>query len=230
MKTLRVLTMLMVCASCAEAQLLLKKQSVGSLNQPSGNVLVKYEDFSSAAAGNNPLSGITGWVDRELAVNTTNGSVTECYGGGAVYSCTYWTNGASSLNQRVELTLKTTGFNYLGTAGRVQTGAVSYYYAVSRPSAGTWTLEKRIASVSTVLASGSVGWTTNNKIALTVTGSGSATRLGIERFSGSAWTVLTNGVDPGSYLGTGKAGVFSYGTEPPGSTVRGDDWRWYDTP
>lgn len=180
-----------------------------------GPTLIKSEDFSSAASGTNALSDITGWTQKTGSMVTTDG-----YIGKQVYATTtgahslyYWSPGATALDQSVEVTYGSQNSNgYLGAAVRVQSGADSAYWAVSN---GTGlVLEKRIAGTVTALVN-NTSEGAMDKVRISVAGSGSATRLSVEKDTGSGWVAVSgmSNIDPSDYLGAGAGGIAAYSQE-----------------
>lgn len=104
-----------------------------------------------------------------------------------------------------------------GCAVRLQSGAISGYYAFVEPSnPGNWYLGVVNAGTHTYPFSGTANSENDGcKLRLSVTGAGSATRLTLEHNNGigGGWTTLLSNGDPGIYFDGGSPGVVGYSNE-----------------
>lgn len=102
--------------------------------------------------------------------------------------------------------------NNSGVVARAQAGPS--YYSATVNDLGLVTLAKVISGSYTSLSSQSMGAAIDGdeKIRLSVTGSGAATRIQVEFHDGTSWATVTgmSAVDPGDYLSGGDVGVISY--------------------
>ncbi len=146
------------------------------------------------------------------------------YGGSQ--ACVRYVGATFAADHRSELTCRvlTPGsFSFIGVAVRCQSGSDTRYWL--QTDGTNWFFFKRISGSGTLINSGTLSLTSGAKIALEVTGAGSATRLTAQYDTGSGWTNWTGIVsaDPGStYIDGGAPGVQGDGGF--GTSILGDDW------
>lgn len=200
-----------------------------------GPTLVKYEDFEASGAEYVALNTLTGWTDKIAGIyvywaGTVGGVPKVAFPANAANSLTYYSAGTPSENQTVEgtLTAVSTGSGiYIGPATRVQAGSNDCYYILT--DGDYIALNKRIGGTEDNILTPSTGYglVIGNKIRLVTTGSGSATRLTVQKNTSGSWVNVSGlvSVDPGAYLGSGYGGIAGYGN---GTSTTMDDWYWYN--
>lgn len=185
---------------------------------------------------NNQALNVAGtWTYRHgtwvVQVSAGNGSVYMSTAGGTT-SAAYWTAHAGSQDHRVEWTHNVAAaYPKIGGAVRIQAAEKAWYDVVVdnarvrlrkvADSAGTptpTTIQEILHSVSGIDP-------VTTTFALSVTGSGAATRLTVQVDEGAGWTDLMASVDPGTYLGSGYYGIGAVGNDP-GTKI--DVWRAYE--
>lgn len=220
--------------------------AITALNEVSGGggspTLVASDDFAWAPPGWNPITNDTDWAylhpgGRTYTYNNGSGLTgVQSYTSGTGYSGAFYNSVASSLNQRVEITLdfslSPTSSSWIGVACRASS---DNYYGVIVDQAGTSCyFYKWIAGVETMFSNPTITAVTGDKLAIEVTGgSGASTRLTVQLYSGGSWANVSGmaNIDPGDYLPAGKGAITGYDskgdTEP---VVMGKDFKWYDLP
>ena len=186
------------------------------------------DNFDTYANGS-ALDAASNW-------STTNGTVyidkpgsdSSVYAGSQ--GMAYYSGATFSANHRAEITLQTTGtaFDFICIGVRCQAGADTRYWLQSDGT--NWYLVHRVGGVQNVLTNSTHTTLSNgDKIALGVTGTGSATRLTAQIYTAGAWSNIAGAVsvDPGvgKYIDGGYPGIGG-----DGALARGDDFYAFDLP
>jgi hypothetical protein len=188
--------------------------------------LIAQDNFDSYA-NTAQLDAQAGWAVSNGIVNIHNptssaGSVFASSQGMARSTATF------SADQRSECTcaaLVPGSFTFVNVGVRCQVGADTRYWF--QTDGTNWYLVVRVAGAQTVITNSTHSITSGAKIALEVTGAGSAARLTAQVDTGGGWTNVTGAVsiDPASYIDGGTPGI---GGDSGSATCRGDDWKGYD--
>jgi hypothetical protein len=215
-------------ASCENETVTNSSTQVGG----GGPTLIAEDNFDSYVH-NGDLATASGglWVDSGpsgVSINKPAGDAS-AYTGASQGWCRR-TDAAFTANQRAEATIDNVGssFQFMGVLVRGQTGGMRYQFQVD---GAIYYLIDFVAEVQHIIPGHSgvaLVLAAGDKIALEVTGEGSATRLKIQKDVGAGWVDIASNIDPGvdHYIDGGKPGVGGGGSAIGGTRV--DDWRGYN--
>lgn len=197
-------------------------------------VLQTASDNFNAYADGALLESQTNWASVTGSIKIVNpGSAGRFMGNtSSANTCVRYTAGTWSANQSVTIFIRTNNTtNYVGAAVRCSGsgGTGACYRAIFSGVNGSIFVSRLNGGVNTDITSyATTGLVVNDQMRLSVTGSGSSTRLHIEKFSGGSWSDIVAALDPGgTYISSGNPGVATYTT---GTTTEmgGDDWSATD--
>lgn len=195
---------------------------------PAGATLVASDNFD-AYTHLSALSDQTGWgpVNGYVAIiKPSADGVIE----GSVQSAARRTD-TFSANQRSVLTTVSVdpgNYRFVSVQVRCQSGTNTRYWFQTDGS--NWFLLVGLAGSYASLSSGTHSIAAGDRIALSVTGAGSATRLTAQHYSGGSWADISGAtnIDPGSgnYIDGGTPGVGA--DNGAGSLCTGDYWEGWN--
>lgn len=192
-----------------------------------GPTLIASDNFDSYS-NDYSLADAANWNVQTGFIYVSNGSGTA----GKYYSNSdpgiVYHTASFSANHRSEATIANIGssFQFMGLAVRCQSGSDSCYYV--QVDGSIYFLVRRNSGSNTVLTSAaSLSLAANDKIALEASGTGSATRLKFQKYTGGVWSDVEASTDPGgTYIDGGAPGVQC--ASGAAGTAAGDNWNGYD--
>ena len=193
-----------------------------------GPTLVASDNFDAYANGD-PLDNAANWVQEGAGSITTTkpGSDGTVTGASVASLCRH--TATINADQRAEMTIDATisggGYNWIGPAVRIQSGAVTGY-AVVISSTDIFLISFNAGTVATVNSDGAATLAAGNKIAIECSGAGASARLKVQIDTGSGWVDKWTNQDPAVDIDGGSAGVGSWLFNASGNLM--DDFASYN--